>query len=64
MDTGQKVLWYVLGMLTGWIVLAIVVAVGGVAFSAVVGVLAVAWPVLVLGGIVGAIVFAYDHRKR
>ena len=64
MDTSQKVLWYVLGMLTGWIVLAIAVAVGGVAFSALVGFMAVAWPVLVFGGIIGAVVFAYDHRKK
>ena len=64
MNGVKKLLWWVFGMAIICIVIPLIVTMGGIAFSAFVGVFAVAWPIVILLAIGGTVLFVCDHRKK
>lgn len=57
MDTGNKVLWYVIGALTGGIALLLALTLGTAFISVAASILVVAWPLLILLGIIGLVIW-------
>jgi len=64
MQTKDKVLWYVLGAVTGWIAFYLIFVVGGFTLTMLGSFAMMLWPVLLIGGVIGAAWYFVDKAKN